>query len=244
MEFTGPHNFKKNREAMKITAVLLSVLFIFMLASCSMIGGPPANPDPRPTNTPLRWYPPPATLTPVPTVTDAPDIPVTGNMVPPPITVSTATNCRTGPSADYVVLLAFMPGQTATVIGKYTPTNYWVIQTANGYTCWLWGEYATIQGTTNLIPDIPAPPLPTEKPPVATPPQAGNTMATPTSTPVPPQDPTGEPNPTPEPKPTKQPKPTKPPRRFKFKGRDSFKGFLNGRIVFVLKIAGPIWVGG
>ncbi len=75
----------------------------------------------------------------------------------PIVTVSSATNCRTGPDTSYALVLVFQPGATAEVIGKYTPSNYWIIQTPTGGTCWLWGAYATVQGNVAALAEM-APP--------------------------------------------------------------------------------------
>jgi len=175
---------------MKNIGILLLILTIVFVSGCDVLGGPSSIGYINPTSTPLRWYPAAATFTPMPSLTGAPQIPITGNYDLPPISVAVATNCRTGPSADYNIVLAFLPGQTALIIGKYTPANYWVIQTMNGYTCWLWGQYASIDGDTSSIPDYPVPPLPT---PTHTPmlvkpaPDSGTPMTS--STPSPQSDP-------------------------------------------------------
>ncbi len=77
----------------------------------------------------------------------------------PMVTVSSATNCRTGPNPSYPLILTFQPGATAVVVGKYTPSNYWIIQTPTGGTCWLWGAYATVQGNVGALAEM-APPTP------------------------------------------------------------------------------------
>ena len=76
------------------------------------------------------------------------------------VSVSTATNCRTGPDINYSLVLTFQPGATAEVIGKYSPSNYWIINTPTGGTCWLWGAYASVQGDTSTLSEIAAPPPP------------------------------------------------------------------------------------
>ena len=75
----------------------------------------------------------------------------------PTVTVSSVTNCRTGPGTNYDLVLTFQPGATAEVVGKYTPTNYWIIKTPTGGTCWLWGAYATVQGDTSSLAEIQPP---------------------------------------------------------------------------------------
>jgi len=91
----------------------------------------------------------------------------------PTVTVSSATNCRTGPGANYDLVLTFQPGATAEVVGKYTASNYWIIKTPTGGTCWLWGAYATVQGDTSSLAEI-APPT---APPVAAAPTTAPTSS-------------------------------------------------------------------
>jgi hypothetical protein len=82
----------------------------------------------------------------------------------PEVTVSADTNCRTGPSTDFEVVLTMHPGASAPVIGKYTPGDYWIISNATGGSCWLWGKYATVTGDTGSLPDYPAPAAPSAQP--------------------------------------------------------------------------------
>ncbi len=73
------------------------------------------------------------------------------------VTVSSMTNCRTGPGSNYDLVLVFQPGATAEVVGKDTASNYWIIQTPTGGTCWLGGTYATVQGNVDALAEM-APP--------------------------------------------------------------------------------------
>ena len=80
----------------------------------------------------------------------------------PTVTVSTATNCRTGPGQAYPSIFGLPVGQTAEVVGKNTSTNYWIIKIPNGSgTCWLWGQYATVTGDASTLPTVAIPPTPT-----------------------------------------------------------------------------------
>ena len=91
-----------------------------------------------------------ATITPTPT----PSVPT--------VSVSQTTNCRTGPGTGYDLLGSLAVGQTAEVVGKYTPGDYWIIDTPGGTgTCWLWGQYATVGGNMSGVPELAAPPTPT-----------------------------------------------------------------------------------
>lgn len=80
------------------------------------------------------------------------------------VTVNTATNCRTGPSVNYSFLMVLQPGTPAPLVGKYTPSNYWIITMPNGNTCWLMGTYATTQGDTSQLPEMTPPALANTQP--------------------------------------------------------------------------------
>ena len=82
----------------------------------------------------------------------------------PMVSVSSPTNCRTGPSTDYDLLYTLNVGETAEVVGKYSGGNYWVINNPDGGgNCWLWGEYATISGDTDNLSEMIPPPAPVAK---------------------------------------------------------------------------------
>jgi hypothetical protein len=52
------------------------------------------------------------------------------------------------------------------VVGKNSSNNYWIILLPDGRQCWLWGQYAVLEGNINLpefVPPVP-PPVPTEVP--------------------------------------------------------------------------------
>lgn len=66
----------------------------------------------------------------------------------------------------YDLLWTMQPGQTAEVIGKHTPTGYWIIKYPGGQ-CWLWGQYATVSGNVGFLPEYPQPPTPTPSKPAA-----------------------------------------------------------------------------
>lgn len=88
----------------------------------------------------------------------------------PMVSVSTTTNCRTGPSTDYDIVSSLGVGQMAEVVGKYSGGNYWVIKTpGGGGNCWLWGQYATITGNTDKLPEMIPPTAPPTSVPTAIP---------------------------------------------------------------------------
>jgi len=64
----------------------------------------------------------------------------------------------------YPLVLVFQPGAIAEIVGKYPAPVYWIIKTPTNETCWLWGEYATVEGDTSTLPDMAAPPAPVAAP--------------------------------------------------------------------------------
>jgi uncharacterized protein YgiM (DUF1202 family) len=104
--------------------------------------------------------------TPVPPTTDT----------TPSVTVSSVTNCRTGPNAAYDLVMTLQVGTSAEVVAKYTPANYWIIKYPGGgnSTCWLWGQYATVVGDTSKLQEAVPPPMPPTQTPVPTVPSAPN----------------------------------------------------------------------
>jgi hypothetical protein len=59
------------------------------------------------------------------------------------------------------------PGQFWEVVGKHTPSGYWIVNKPGGGTCWLWGQYASVSGNLGPLPEFPQPPTPTASKPAA-----------------------------------------------------------------------------
>lgn len=132
------------------------------------------NPGQNPTETQSA-----ATLTETLLPSETPSITPTATPSIPMVSVSANTNCRKGPGVVYDLLTALLVGEEAEIVGKYTVTDpdYWIIE-KDSVTCWLWGEYATVEGDISKLPEMIPPPTPTPSPtPTATP--------TPTETPTP-----------------------------------------------------------
>ena len=115
-------------------------------------------PSPLPTMTPA--IPPTVTFTPTIALSPTPSVPMAS--------VSENTNCRTGPGKVYDYIGAFTVGEKAEVVGKNTPSGYWIIKNpdASG-NCWLWGYYATVVGNTANLQEYAIPPTPTPSIPLA-----------------------------------------------------------------------------
>jgi len=102
-----------------------------------------------PTETPTQ------TLTATPLLTSTPLV--------PQINVSVPTNCRNGPGKVYQMVGALLVGEIAQVYGRESTGKYWYIQNpdSNSGYCWIWGEYATLTGSTSFLPVYTPPPTPT-----------------------------------------------------------------------------------
>ncbi len=98
---------------------------------------------------------PTLTSTPIPTFTFTPSVPL--------ISVSLATNCRSGPGKAYDIEGALLVGEFAEVYGRDPTSKYWYIRNPDPGVefCWVWGEYATISGSPLLLPVLTPPPTPT-----------------------------------------------------------------------------------
>ncbi|HEY4665916.1 MAG TPA: hypothetical protein VIH26_01305 [Anaerolineales bacterium] len=112
-----------------------------------------------PTLPPPSLTPQPPTSTPSSTPTPA----ATSTPTAPRIRVSENTNCRSGPAANYDFLGALLVGQVAEAAGRSTVPNYWYIHNPDrpGEFCWLWGEFATLEGDPGPLPAYTPAPSPT-----------------------------------------------------------------------------------
>lgn len=97
------------------------------------------------------------------TITPSPQPIFTNTPVVPLMSVSVPTNCRSGPGKVYDLQGALLVGETAEVYGRDPTNQYWFIRNPDSGAdfCWAWGEYATISGSTQLLPVLTPPPTPT-----------------------------------------------------------------------------------
>ena len=145
---------------------LIAGLCIF-LSSCSQAGQGLLSTDtalPEPllvsvTATPIPPSPisigtptPSATVVPISTPTQLPQISVIEN-----------TNCRLGPGEDFLFQGVLRVGEVADVIGRSTIADYWYVTNAQlpEMGCWLWGEFAQVEGDTEVLPVYTPAPSPT-----------------------------------------------------------------------------------
>jgi hypothetical protein len=79
------------------------------------------------------------------------------------VSVSNATNCRSGPGTVYDWLGALNPGQEVEILGK-DPSNssYYIKNPTNPSSfCWIWNTYATVTGDMAAVPVYTPMPTPT-----------------------------------------------------------------------------------
>jgi len=110
---------------------------------------------------------PPPTLSPTP---DATDTPRSTSTPEPTQTAATAqvhvsgdTFCRTGPGSIYDQRGIFNTGEESEIIAKDPTEGYWYVVNPDDPSerCWIWGKYATPQGSTAGLPVFTPPPTPT-----------------------------------------------------------------------------------
>ncbi|MBN1303718.1 MAG: SH3 domain-containing protein [Anaerolineales bacterium] len=99
---------------------------------------------------------PPTTPLAVPTVT---------TYAPARLSVSEATNCRSGPDPAYEKLFTLQPGTQVEIAGSFLP-GYWLVKN-NNVTCWLYAAYATPSGSYQSVPTVTEPPTPTGAAPLS-----------------------------------------------------------------------------
>lgn len=145
----------------------LIVALGILLSSCSLAGQGLLSTDtaiPEPllvsvTDTPLPPSPtsietlkPSATVVPTSTPTQAPQISVNEN-----------TNCRSGPGVDFLFQGVLRVGEVADVIGRSTLPDYWYVTSTQlpEVGCWLWGEFAQVEGDIEVLPVYTPAPSPT-----------------------------------------------------------------------------------
>ncbi len=149
--------------------IAVNALLVAILACNLPVGqGPAQPPDLAGTITAqamllMQSSTPPYTAT--PPFTEVPSLSPTQSLTPtlaiPQVSVTDATNCRTGPGIEFDLLWTMQPGQNVEIVGKDTADDYWVIKMPKGGTCWLWGQFAVASGDIAALTEVPPPPTPT-----------------------------------------------------------------------------------
>jgi hypothetical protein len=148
---------------------LVIVILSFLISACGSQGSSDLQEENTPspselakataTHTPLPptpTIPPSATATPTaepsPTATQASLISVLEN-----------TNCRTGPGVEYLFKGVLEVGEVAEVIARNEGSDFFYIVNPDipDEYCWLWGEFAQVEGVSDAVPIITPAPSPT-----------------------------------------------------------------------------------
>lgn len=108
---------------------------------------------------PTQTIPPTATQTPAPSVTPAPTVTTS----PAHISVSENTNCRSGPASTFEFLGVLSVGEQTEIVARSEIPDYWYVVNPDDPTsfCWLWGEYAVVDGEVDNLPVLTPQPTPT-----------------------------------------------------------------------------------
>ncbi len=115
------------------------------------------------------------TVTPAALVTDTssaagtPSGTITSTYSVPMLTVQEPTNCRMGPGEGFEIVYTYLSGKELEIVGRYDPGNYWLVKSNDSPTgsCWLWGQYVEVRGSTGAVPSVTPPPTGTSAPPRA-----------------------------------------------------------------------------
>lgn len=97
----------------------------------------------------------------LPTNTTAPLSGVTG-------VVNYGANCRTGPGANFPVVVILPEKTKVDITGKAKATDksqWWLVRSSGNSDCWLIAAALAITGDTNSVPEVPSPATPTPLPP-------------------------------------------------------------------------------
>ena len=127
-------------------------------------GLPVSTSPPEPVLATITESPVPPTATTTPTVIPpATSVPTFTPVQATRLRVSENTNCRTGPGVEYLFRGVLKVGESAEVVGRSTLEDYWFIINENlpEEGCWIWGEFAQVEGPVESIPVITPAPSPT-----------------------------------------------------------------------------------
>jgi hypothetical protein len=113
------------------------------------------------TSTSQEVPPPPAVTEPPPVPSEAPVVATTEPPGEPMVSVTVDTNCRYGPGPDYHIVGALLVGESVKVYGKNDRGDWWYIANSKrpGEFCWIWGQYAQVEGDKAAIAVATPPPV-------------------------------------------------------------------------------------
>jgi len=173
--------------------VFLAVIVFLVQAACAVGGytlgteAPPPNGDvgdqvatgialtqaaqqvvQPPADTPVPPVVQPPADTPVPPVvlpTNTQEVPIAASVQG---TVNYGANCRSGPGANFPLVVVYDQGALVNVIGTNQATDkttWWMVSSEGKADCWLFDEAVTITGDKSSVAKVASPPTPTPVPP-------------------------------------------------------------------------------
>ncbi len=122
------------------------------------------TPETEPTLAPVTETPMPPSPTNMETPTPSATVEPTSTPTQiPQISVDENTHCRSGPGVIYPSKGVLLVGEVAEVIGRSTVPDYWYVTNAQlpEVGCWLWGEFAQVEGDIEVLPVYTPAPTPT-----------------------------------------------------------------------------------
>ena len=102
----------------------------------------------------------------LPTETPSPSPSPTVTLTPTPEQVTAFinknTNCRIGPKDVFELIHIFVNGDRVDLLGKNQDETFWYVKDQDGGSieCWIWTEYADLEGSTENVPVFTPPPVP------------------------------------------------------------------------------------
>lgn len=148
--------------------VFLSIVIPLLISACGAAGSETQT-EPVVDDSAVTLRPPTATLIePSPTISATSTIPPTQEPSPTPtqaprISVSENTNCRSGPGSEYLFQGVLAVGEYAEILARNQDGDYWYVTGSSLPTegCWLWGEFAQVEGSFDVLPVYTPAPSPT-----------------------------------------------------------------------------------
>src|SRR5829696_3033908 len=94
----------------------------------------------------------PAFIGPVTSATPSPNLILTPTSTGAYFTLTKNSNCHSGPSISYNVVLILLSGETVEVIGRTRENTWWRLLKDASIDCWVADEWGTFVGEAALIP--------------------------------------------------------------------------------------------
>lgn len=149
--------FTQTAVALQQTQVALQLTLQASSPTAAPVVATPSSPPPT-AAVAASPTPAAAAATPTPTLAVSPT-PTTGNGLAGKATGN--LYCRTGPAPYYPAIDTMKAGDQVTVLARASSADdYWLVQTPQGQTCWVWGRWLDVVGDAAALPAATPPPAP------------------------------------------------------------------------------------